>query len=307
MIAYGHIGSKVWKATSNSNQLAKKEKILFLDFQVQAWQNSFPPELQLNPGDDQMLEGHSRTRNRLRVLLYIRANQMRLLLFRRALLTSKTLTADLSGAERVVDVAKDNIRVIHKLNQVSDIYSSQQACFNYFLVSALAVLFLAVCHGAAHFNDRCHEEFSMALDLVRGFSAKSHVARKLWKSIKHLKVIGPRLGILPTQEQDAERQGGTREGTFPQPRTVFEDATLSKEYDESLDYLTTAPFGNTISPTNRYPLDGDQLGNELTNLFNAIEPVQSGISVQPSENHQEFGFYNYETAEDLSRSLWDLF
>ncbi|KAH6683867.1 fungal-specific transcription factor domain-containing protein [Halenospora varia] len=307
MIAYGNIGSKVWRATAESNVSVKTEKVAFLDFQVQEWQSSITPELQLHSRGDDMLEGHSRTTNRIRVLLYLRANQMRLLLFRRSLFTPKTINDDILGAERVVGVAKDSIRVIHKLNQLSDIYSSQQTAFNYFLVSALGVLFLAVCHAATHFNETCREEFGMALDLVRGFSAKSYVAKKLWKSIKHLKVIGPKLGILPNQDQGAEKRGDIQEADIFQGRPLFENPTFPTGNVEDMNYLEALPLGTEVSPTYSYPEDGNQLSNELTNLFDAIETVYSDIPLQPIDSQRDFGFYHQETPEELSRSLLHLF
>jgi hypothetical protein len=35
----------------------------------------------------------------------------------------------------------------------------------------------------------------MALDLVRGLSTTSYVSKRLWKTIKMLKEVGPRLGL----------------------------------------------------------------------------------------------------------------
>jgi len=37
----------------------------------------------------------------------------------------------------------------------------------------------------------------MALDLVKGFSKKSWVSKRLWKTIKGLKEVGPKLGLAP--------------------------------------------------------------------------------------------------------------
>ena len=37
----------------------------------------------------------------------------------------------------------------------------------------------------------------MALDLVKGFSNKSWVSKRLWKTIKGLKEVGPKLGLAP--------------------------------------------------------------------------------------------------------------
>ncbi|GME25487.1 Casein kinase II regulatory subunit [Neofusicoccum parvum] len=102
---------------------------------------------------------------------------------------------DTTAAQTVVDVAKDTINVLTHTNQTTDIYRSHQVMFNYFLISALAVLLLAVSHAPAHFSECCRDEFYMALDLVRGLSANSYVSKRLWRTIKILKEVGPKLGL----------------------------------------------------------------------------------------------------------------
>jgi hypothetical protein len=307
MIAYGQIGSKVWKATSNLTVPVNLETLAFLDFQVQRWQRSIEPELQLRHDSENMLDGHSRTRNRLRVLLYLRANQMRLLVFRRALLSPKTVTDDIAGAQQAVTIAKDTIRVLDRLNRTSDIYSSQQTSFNYFLVSALAVMLLAVCHATAQFNESCREEFYLGLELVRGFSAKSHVARRLWRTVKHLKVVGPKLGVFPTQEQQRERPNGSRENVAAHQVSTSEHTAPAMEYGLDSGYSANMPFDSEVSPTYSFPLDGNQLGNELSSLFEAFEPGYEQLRAPSPENHGDFDFYNYGATDDLSRSLLGLF
>ncbi|KAK4957764.1 hypothetical protein LTR66_013252 [Elasticomyces elasticus] len=307
MIAYGHIGSRVWEATSNPSKLGKKEETAYLDFKVREWQNTITPEYRLHHGGDDMLKGHTRTENRIRILLYLRVNQMRLLIYRRSLLSPTTIMENPSDAQLVVDIAKDTIRLLDKLNRLSDIYSSRQTCFNYFLVSALTVLFLAVCHAPAQFNESCREEFFLALDLVRGFSARSYVAGKLWKTIKHLKVIGPKLGIFPNQEQQGRRWNDTQLGAGPcQPQPSGQN-TLALQQELGFDYMNAKPFEPMISPSNGGLLDGSQLSYELTNLFEAIEPRYDELPLQSLGNHRGFDLYDYSSAEDLSRSLLDSF
>jgi hypothetical protein len=90
-------------------------------------------------------------------------------------------------------MAKDSIRLITQLHTNSDIYSTQQVVFNWFLVSALMALFLAVAQMPSQYSTTCREEFYMALELVKGVSAKSYISRRLWKSIKGLRRLGPQL------------------------------------------------------------------------------------------------------------------
>lgn len=96
-------------------------------------------------------------------------------------------------AQTVVDMAKDTIRFITQLHASSDIYQLQQVVFNWFLVSALMAVFLAVAQIPSQFSTSCREEFYMALELVKGVSTKSYISRRLWKSIKGLRRLGPQL------------------------------------------------------------------------------------------------------------------
>ncbi|KAG9708779.1 hypothetical protein KCU73_g17486, partial [Aureobasidium melanogenum] len=45
------------------------------------------------------------------------------------------------------------------------------------------------------------EEFYMALDIVRGISKGSWVSKRLWKTIRSLKEVGPKLGLVTNNTQ----------------------------------------------------------------------------------------------------------
>ncbi len=303
MVAYAHVGSKVWKATTKAPSQPMAEKLSFLDFQVIQWQRSIIPQLQLQPTDENMLEGHSHSENNLRVFLYLHANQMRLFIFGRTLLSSNTINESISNANRVVDVAKDSIRVLDRVNRTSNIYSAQQSSFNHFLVSALAVLFLAVCHAPSQYNDSCREEFFMALDLVRGFSSQSYIGKKLWTKIKHLKDIGPKLGIL-----SYERQAGCQQGSLC-PSTVSQISSTSAHIPRLPDQVEVPQqwtHSAAMLPPFDDPLDPHELSNELTTLFESIQPLYTTPLASNMDPGMSDG-YNYGTTEDFSRRFLDLF
>jgi hypothetical protein len=133
---------------------------------------------------------------------------MRILVHRNTLLSATNIAENVSDARAVVEIAKDTIQVLAHLNRTSNIYHTQQVCFNYFLVSALAALFLAVCHGPTYFSEFCRTEFYLALELVKGFSSKSSISRRLWKTIRDLNDIGPKLG-LGASPNTGDIQGST--------------------------------------------------------------------------------------------------
>lgn len=215
MISYSAIGSKVWKSvastsdTSDTSAKINKEDISFLDFQVLNWHRNIPSPLKFthpdsHPSQQPTLDSPPRALHRLQILLYLRANQMRILIYRPVLHTATTILSSLDFAHTVVKVAKDTIRILTHINLTSDIYTSQQTMFNYFLISALAVLFLAVAHAPAEFSATARDEFYMALDLVRGLSARSVVSKRLWRTVRMLKEVGPRLGLVSVSDSHAQ-------------------------------------------------------------------------------------------------------
>jgi len=199
MIQYSAIGSRVWQRVANCDimqTMMSSDEINYLDYQVVQWHQSIPEPLRyIPPGIKETDQPNSRQNRRLRIILYLRANQMRILIFRPVLHSATSIAQNPEHAGRAVDVAKESIRILSVLNQTTDLYRTQQVMFNYFLVSALAVLFLAVSHAPEQFSTRCRDEFYMALDLVRGMQTSSYVAKRLWKTIKGLKEVGPKLGL----------------------------------------------------------------------------------------------------------------
>jgi hypothetical protein len=160
-------------------------------------------------------------------------------------------------AQTVVEIAKDTIRTLSQVHQMSDLYQNHQASSNYFLLGALAVLFLAVAHAPAEFSQQVREEFYMALDLIRGCSSKSFISRRLWKTIKGLKDIAPKLGLLPGQ--------GLPDTNDPASAAVAMAGLAGHPVDEN----TVFNGGHSMSSMAGSPANGQQMSYELTNLFEA--------------------------------------
>lgn len=74
-------------------------------------------------------------------------------------------------------------------SRVSDMYFQRPEPFNYFLLSALAALFLAVLHAPSRFSQVCRPEFYSAVNLVKRSSTRARTSRRLQKIIRSLKLI----------------------------------------------------------------------------------------------------------------------
>ncbi|KAJ5460846.1 uncharacterized protein N7458_002398 [Penicillium daleae] len=262
MISYNRISSKIWYSGLGSEGTTdiRRDEIGYLDYQVLQWYKQVPDELKFYPVESPKTgETASRGMRRLRVLLYLRMNQLRILIYRPVLHSAASIMEDRGHAQTVVDVAKDTVRVLTRLNQMSDIYRTQQITFNYFLVAALAVLFLAVCHAPNDFNRQVRDEFYMALDLINGFSTKSYVSKRLWKTIKGLRKIGEKLGVLA-------RPFGS-DGNDPHSTAAVAMAGLAGHSIEDLSMYGQMNGANELGNS---PLNGLQMSHELTNLFEAV-------------------------------------
>ncbi|KAL3420608.1 fungal specific transcription factor domain-containing protein [Phlyctema vagabunda] len=335
MISYSRIGSKVWKSICSFSPAFSPslnvEEIGYLDYQILQWQKSIPSELLL-PTSSQP-QTSSRAMHRLQILLYLRNNQMRILIYRPVLLSASSIQENLTCANTVVDLAKDTIRALTHLNQTSDIYRAQQVCFNYFLISALAVLFLASCHAPVHFSSVCRDEFYMALDLVKGFSNKSWVSKRLWRTIKGLKEVGPKLGLAPdlklsSSDNHHDAAGSAGEDAHSSAALAMaglaghEISSLSSHFTNpnaahphaqalSHDALQQARNGNSGSP-----VDGFQMSHEMTTLFEmALQGINGGggssgpgyMGLDGGRDDGGLGSNAFGGEEELYRHMRDLF
>ena len=275
MIPYTRISTNIWYTVANLRDVKAKfddGTVQSLDDQLVHWHESLPDALQYHATFSNMHEGgYSKSQRRLQVILYLRVNQMRIFLFRPILHSAISIMTNRKHAQTLVDVAKDTIHVLTQLHQASNIYNTQQLCFNYFILSALAVLFLAVAHAPAEFSREVRDEFYMALDLVKGFSTKSYVSKRLWKTIKGLKEIGPKLGVVSRQP--------LTDANDPHSSAAVAMAGLAgHRVDETAVF--SPPHG--LATLGSAPLNGQQMTLELTNLFEAV----GGYGNLPAGNTQ---------------------
>jgi hypothetical protein len=213
MARFCEISSRVWRTVSKTPTAANDgsgtvnlPEMAYLDYQVIDWHRSIPPMLKFeHPSQPQSGPPPPRAGHRLRVILYLRANQMRIHIYRPVLHSATSIMQNRDQAQTSVDVAKDTIRVLTHISQTSDIYHAQQALFNPFLTGALAVLFLAVAHTPAEFAENVREEFYMALELVRVISKGSPISQRLWSTIRHLKEVAPKLGLVAVKENSTSQ------------------------------------------------------------------------------------------------------
>ncbi|KAF6818208.1 fungal specific transcription factor [Colletotrichum plurivorum] len=314
LIGYGRLCSKAWDALppfSATTQTIPKDTVAFLDFTAQNWSNSIPDDLQLRrPQDDPQC---SRARRRLQALLYLRGNHVRTLIHRHHVISSASIEADPEKARLVVDIAIDSISVLVRLSETSDIYMRQQSAFNYFLLSSLAVIFLAVCHGSRMFAEPCRDSFLSAVELVKGFSRQGTASRRLWKSIRGLLPLAQRIG-LRGDDGATRREGSGRHA--PNTGTAIRGYEAEGMLDDPqaepqvplAPELGGLPAGQPVGTADLGVVapDAFSLSNDLMFLFDAFGQTDdqwaSGMQEYLEGNDQLLPMGE----EEISRHFWGL-
>jgi hypothetical protein len=201
-----------------------------------------------------------------------------MLIHRHYVISTVNIMNDLQNARLVIEIAKDSIQVLVHLNESSDIYACQQNVFNYFLLSALAVIMLAVCHAPSLFAKSCREGFLSATDLVRGFSRQSVASRRLWRSIQGL-VPGVRtLGLQAEAESRRQESASASQHVSDAETAIQPPDTLSMDFRQS---AFDQPWDSMMAHNASIP-DSYQISNDLTGLFDAFGQTIENPTSDPS-------------------------
>lgn len=299
MVAYARLCSRIWEALppyGSPLQTIPKETEDYLDFITSNWLLSIPQELQFrHPRLGLAPRTQPRLLHRLRTLLYLRGNHMRTLIHRHHVLTPDNVKADVQSARLVVDIAKDSIQVLVHLNETSDIYARQQSVYHYYLLSALAVLLLAVCHAPSMFAEASRESFVSAVELVKGFSRHGTASRRLWKSIRGLLPVVKSLGLHGDGGQaSVPTAKGARE-----PSTLT-DAQQSPQLNPATTEMPNVWNGGDLNfdtDVGSMP-DIFNIGDELIDLYDAFGTAATTQPLQPDPSAENFG--------EQGLSVWEI-
>jgi len=270
---YNHIATKIWQHIAafdpGTTGGIRRDEIGYLDFQIMQWYAQLPPDLQFdstNLASENELP--DRKTRRLRFLMFLRKNQARISVYRPILHSATSISENRTQAETVIAIAKDTIATIIGIDRTSDIYRTQQVCYNYFLVQALAVIFLSVAHAPALFCDKTREEFYGAIDLIKGFSTKSHTTRRMWKTIRGLKDLGHKIGQLARGETQTPHSQSATAQDDAHSNAALAMAGLAGHKIDTSQYPPPPTLRNESTLDVSYsPENASQMGNELTALF----------------------------------------
>ncbi|KAM5349627.1 hypothetical protein ACJ41O_006132 [Fusarium nematophilum] len=277
MVGYGKLCSKLWDAIppfGSASQAIPDDTAMALDLSTQDWLESIPPHLQLrHPRLGLAPRSQPRHLHRLRALLYLRGNYARILIYRHHLMSAASIAANPSSAWLVVDIAQDTIQVLVHLHETSDIYSRQQNAFNYFLLSGLAIIFLAVCHAPVTFAAPCRKIFLEAADLVKGLSRNSIISRRLWKSIRGLIPRMKSLSLQHLENQQLNEPKAVDDEGAAVP--VTHGVTAGEDAADFTERVPVSVPGNDAFHLDDMMLSGPDIANSVPDMYQMRDDLLS--------------------------------
>lgn len=113
----------------------------------------------------------------------------------------------------------------------------------------------------------------MALDLVKGFSNKSWISKRLWRTIKGLKEIGPKLGLVSdvrTEEEDPHSSAAlAMAGLAGHEISGIGNGFVQDNGSNTGGVGGLNGSGNVNASANGSGPDGFQMSHDMTSLFEA--------------------------------------
>ncbi|VUC23773.1 unnamed protein product [Clonostachys rosea] len=323
MAAFARLSGRLWEAfppSGGSSQVIPKDTVSLIDFMTQNWINSIPQDLRLRHPRLGLAPSHQpRSLHRSRALLYLHGNHLRKLIYRHHIISTASIRADIHSARLVVGIAQDSIEVLVHLHKNSDVYARQQNGFNFFLLSSVASILLAVCNAPDVFAQQCRESFVVAVDLLKGLSRQHSASRILWKSIRRLLPGVKSVGLRADAE--AGKDSTLNAAKQAQAHDPLEKPSQEQEHDHAVDQLAVAvnggvdegpsdnlwPIQSDIAEAGNSPTDAFDFGEGLVDLFDAfgqMNPDGSANSDFPSDLFNLGGqSMSYGESEEFLRRL----
>ena len=239
---------------------------------VQQWSNLLPPDLRLNGTLENEIASLGETRLMLKVLLRLRASQLRIILRKPDLLSRERRAQNVQAVEIVVDLARDTVQYIYALHRTTGVYKKHRTAFDSFLVSAVAVICLVTCYAPDTFYSKVHHDFLLALEVVKGFLTKSIGAQRLWKTIRQIRQFSPLLeSISETSSQVGEASSGSS-ATINAARYRLEKENVACAATD--DPIAATNSSSQLDTMDIWPEHSFQVSQEMDDLFEAFEHPQ---------------------------------
>ena len=313
MVDFSRLTSEVWRLVTDTEHGRKEslESLSYLDYRVQQWSNLLPTDLRLNDTLENEIASLSETRLMLKVLLRLRASQLRIILRKPDLLSRERIAQNVEAVELVVNLARDTVQHIYALHRTTGVYNKHRTAFDSFLVSAVAVFCLVTCYAPDVFYSKVHHDFLIALEVVKGFLTTSISAQRLWKTIRQIRRSSPLLeSISETSSHVGEASSGA---LVPINTAKYRPVKEMLAHAATDDPIAATDPSNRLDAIDIWPEHPFQISQELDDLFEAFNQPQvvptsytDSISGDGSESAQSTAEPNLSTF-GLAENSTDVF
>lgn len=142
--------------------------------QLIEWYLSVPDQLRLHGQQDSWdpaVEG--RGKYKLRLMLYLRANQMRTAIYRASSLQFGLSTFGHAEVNSMVDIARDTIRILAGLANAPDLHHARDKTFKHFIETAISSLLSVMSLTGSLCSASYLPDIALALEVIQQLSVKS--------------------------------------------------------------------------------------------------------------------------------------
>jgi hypothetical protein len=258
MVSYVIMGAQGWNSLVNRNLLASgripsKDALNFFHYQVHHWREELDPSVRFDgpeiesDNDAFFTSTQDESEIYLKTLLYLRSNQIQILVLRPILIYPQTARNNTTLIMDAIALAKKTIRTLNTLATKTGLYKTRQALFNHFLSSALTVLFLTAAYDAetqatpgAHADAPARllgdatNDLQAGLDLIDRLRPTSQSAARLWARFARPRQQLVRLGILSgSTVSQTEKQQGNHQHQHQHQQNTIRDLSLHGLQGES--------------------------------------------------------------------------
>ena len=284
MVGYCRIAGLVWAHISaDANTLTQSlSKSHRLQESVTFWRDNLPAVLKLQNTTD--LQYDPPWRAKCKVLLHLRANQMRLLILRPLLLSSRAMDTFAAESEEALEIGIDTIRTLVCVQEQTEMLKYCRLHYNHFLVSSLALIFMLVAKAPQKYANRCASTFFAALQLIKILSVDSRITRTLLSRIHTLKDGWALIQHKKRRHQPvpSATTPGLSNSQYPEPSIASEDESISydKVSQELQSLFNTFSQGRPENSTNGKPAESSISGSSLEERFVTPEGYDAGFIME---------------------------
>jgi len=185
------------------------------------------------------------------------SNQLKINIYKHNVFSPNSIAQNPYFSHKAISCASDTIRVCSNLQKTSPMYKLQAVHYNFFVLSAVAVLYLAVRNAPMRFNNASWD-ILMGLEVLKTCCSSGMASQRIYEKVQALENAMTGLGCNSMQISRGItfQQENNQKTLLPAQNNIFDEI---EEYHNLIDFdPETALFPDFLSQnlvTEAYDLD----------------------------------------------------